>query len=32
MSKPLDDEERVCLAKCVDRAHDYLMLAEKRIL
>ena len=25
----LDTQEKVCLAKCLDRSHDYLILAKK---
>lgn len=26
-AKAFSDQEKVCLSKCLDRAHDYLMLA-----
>ena len=31
LAKGFDDEEKVCLAKCLDRAHDYLVLAGNKI-
>jgi hypothetical protein len=28
---PLEGKEKVCLAKCIDRAYDYFMLVEKKL-
>lgn len=30
VTRALGDEEKVCLAKCLDRAYEYLMLATNK--